>query len=208
MHGHMNVKFITMHSHMNVKFITMHGHMNVKFITMHGHMNIKFITMHGHMNVKLILKCFKIRYEGTDWINLAEDTKKSLTVAKSRMLLNAVNLCSSLCQWLLCTPSACLPPVRTAQHYCVQLGVYLELVTLWGSSEARGTDTRTRLRLARQSDPDLLYHTERWHTVKRNVLTSRTARAPTWPYKSPKFLLCRPSVPPRTYSNRTFRHFL
>jgi hypothetical protein len=30
----------------------MHGHMNIKYITMHGHINIKYITMHGHINIK------------------------------------------------------------------------------------------------------------------------------------------------------------
>ena len=54
MHGHLNVKFITMHGHLNVQFITMHGHLNVKFITMHGHLNVQFITMHGHLNVKYV----------------------------------------------------------------------------------------------------------------------------------------------------------
>jgi hypothetical protein len=34
----------------------------------------------------VMLKCFKIGYEGIDWINLAEDMKKSLIVAKIRML--------------------------------------------------------------------------------------------------------------------------
>jgi hypothetical protein len=33
----------------------MHGHMNVKLITMHGHMNVNFITMHGHIYIKLVL---------------------------------------------------------------------------------------------------------------------------------------------------------
>ena len=78
MHGHMNVKFITMHGHMNVKFITMHGHINVKFNTLHGHMNVKFITMHGHMNVKffslLFLKLLKLikclSFCWLDWICL------------------------------------------------------------------------------------------------------------------------------------------
>jgi hypothetical protein len=36
------------------------------------------------------LKCFTIRYEVIDWINLARDTKKGLIVAKVRMLRNAV----------------------------------------------------------------------------------------------------------------------
>jgi hypothetical protein len=34
----------------------MHGHLNVKFITMHGHLNVKFIRMHGQLNVKIAIQ--------------------------------------------------------------------------------------------------------------------------------------------------------
>jgi len=48
--------------------------------------------------------------------------------------------------------------------------------------------------------PDLLHHTERWDTVKRNGHTSCTATTLTWTYRSPNFLLHRLSVPPLTHS--------
>jgi hypothetical protein len=77
----------------------------------------------------------------------------------------------------------------------VQSDVYLEFANSWERSAARGTDVlkvRTRLRLARQSD--------RTHCTTPNgetQLTSCTVTALRRPRSSPKFLLHRPSVPPR-----------
>ena len=165
MHGHVNVNL----SRCTVNRTSIYHDARSaerQFITMHGQLNVnlsrctvswtsiyhdarsperQFITKHGQLNGIFILKCFKIGYEGTDWINLAQDTKKSLIVAKSCMLWNAVNFFSSRSQWLRCTPSACLPPVRTAQHSCVQSDVYLELVTFWGRSAVRLTEVRSTI---------------------------------------------------------------
>jgi hypothetical protein len=46
-----------MHGHTNVKIVTMHCHMNVKNVATHGHINVKFV----YIGIKSEISCVKFR---------------------------------------------------------------------------------------------------------------------------------------------------